>query len=53
MDSQERQYERIMAHSNGNLLANCEECGKSIPIELSLCDDCRGNDFDTCDEAGA
>jgi hypothetical protein len=38
--TQEQQYERIIAHSNGNLMANCEECGKSIPVELTLCDDC-------------
>lgn len=40
MNAQERQYERIMAYSNGNLLANCEECGAAIPVELSRCADC-------------
>jgi hypothetical protein len=36
-----------------DLLTNCEECGKLIPIEDSLCSDCRGNDFDTCEVAAS
>lgn len=36
----EQQHDMIMAYSNGNLLANCEECGEPIPVELTLCADC-------------
>lgn len=38
--TQEQQYERTIAYVNDNLLANCEECGKPIPVELTRCDDC-------------
>jgi len=36
----EDQEMRMMAYVNGNLLANCEECGKPIPVELTRCEDC-------------
>lgn len=44
--TQEQQHERLMAYGNGNLLANCEECGKSIPVELSKCTECVWEDED-------
>jgi hypothetical protein len=31
---------RLQAYVSGNTLANCEECGKPIPVELTLCSDC-------------
>jgi hypothetical protein len=36
----EKQHERLQAYGNGNLLADCEECGAPIPVELTRCTDC-------------
>lgn len=39
------QVQRILAYSNfdsTSMYVNCEECGKKIPVELTLCDNCRG-----------
>ena len=50
--TQEEQHERLTAYANGNLLANCEECGKPIPVELSKCTECawdaEGKDPEWC-----
>lgn len=35
---------------DNELLANCEECGKPIPVAQSHCTDCK-QDYDTCDVA--
>ena len=52
LNAQDIQYERIMAYSHGELIANCEDCGASIPVELSKCDACAPRGYDTCDECG-
>lgn len=31
---------RLESYANGNLLSNCVDCGKPIPVELTLCTDC-------------
>lgn len=31
---------RLEAYATGNLLADCEDCGKPIPVELSRCSEC-------------
>ncbi len=41
--TQEEQYQRATAYMNYNplvMFCNCEECGRSIPVELKLCDAC-------------
>lgn len=31
---------RLEAYATGNLLANCEDCGCPIPVELTKCSSC-------------
>lgn len=39
----EEQYQRTVAYLNFDpdvMHANCEDCGKKIPVELTRCEEC-------------